>query len=92
MFWAPGCSRRWELGAITQKSCSILNGLRAQIEWVQSYLTEDKLYCLYVPPNEELIREHARRGGFPAKVTALIGPTRASGRLQDETGFLENRD
>ena len=67
-----------ELGAITQKSCAVLDGLGPQIEWVQTYVTADKLYCLYVAPSEELIREHARRGGFPAtsisEVRAVIGP------------------
>ena len=58
----------------------MLNGLGPQIEWVQSYVTGDKLYCLYVAPNADLIREHALRGGFPAssisEVTAVIGPVK----------------
>ena len=69
-----------DLTAITRKSCKVLNGLGPQIEWVQSYVTGDKLYCLYVAPNEGLIREHALRGGFPAssisEVTAVIGPVK----------------
>jgi hypothetical protein len=69
-----------DLTAITRKSCEVLNSLGPQIEWVQSYVTGDKLYCLYVAPNEDLIREHARRGGFPAnsisEVTAVIGPVK----------------
>ena len=69
-----------DLTAITRKSCEVLNGLGPQIEWVQSYVTGDKLYCLYVAPNEDLIRQHALRGGFPAnsisEVTAVIGPVK----------------
>ncbi|HTP34744.1 MAG TPA: DUF4242 domain-containing protein [Candidatus Acidoferrales bacterium] len=70
-----------ELGALTQKSCAVLGGLGPQIEWIQTYVTADKLYCLYVAPSEELIREHALRGGFPAnsisEVRAMIGPVEA---------------
>ena len=69
-----------ELTAISRSSCEVLNGLGPQIEWVQSYVTGDKLYCLYVAPNEDLIREHAQRGEFPANkisaVTAVIGPVK----------------
>jgi len=69
-----------ELTAISRKSCDVLNGLGPQIEWVQSYVTRDKLYCVYVAPNEDLIREHARQGGFPAnsisEMTAVIGPVK----------------
>jgi cell division inhibitor SulA len=70
-----------ELQAISQKSCSVLNGLGPQIQWVQSYVTGDKVYCVYIAPNEELVREHARQGGFPAdsvaEVKAVIDPTTA---------------
>ena len=78
----PGAGRLTPetLAALTQKSCSALDGLGPQIEWVQSYVTEDKLYCLYVAPGEERVREHARRGGFPvdsiSEVHAVIGPVK----------------
>jgi cell division inhibitor SulA len=55
-----------DLQAISQKSCSVLQNLGPQIEWLHSYVTGDKIYCVYMAPNEELIREHARQGGFPA--------------------------
>ena len=67
-----------ELQAISQKSCSVLNKLGPQIQWVQSYMTEEKVYCVYIAPNEEAIREHARQGGFPvnhiSEVKAVIDP------------------
>ena len=69
------------LQAISQKSCSVLSGLGPQIQWVQSYVTDDKIYCIYIAPNEEMVREHARQGGFPAnsvaQVRAVIDPTTA---------------
>ncbi|MGH7309070.1 MAG: DUF4242 domain-containing protein, partial [Candidatus Rokuibacteriota bacterium] len=55
-----------DLQAISQKSCSVLGKLGPRIQWVQSYVTADKVYCVYIAPNEEMIREHARQGGFPA--------------------------
>ena len=68
-----------ELQAISQKSCGVLNQMGPQIQWVHSYVTADKIYCVYVAPNEELVREHARRGGFPANrvsaVKSVIDPT-----------------
>ena len=70
-----------ELRAISQRSVSVLNELGPQITWVQSYVTDNKLYCVYIAPNEEMVREHARRGGFPANhvspVATLIDPTTA---------------
>jgi hypothetical protein len=70
-----------ELQAISQKSCGILTELGPQIQWVESFVTENKIYCVYVAPTEEIIREHARRGGFPAdrisRVTTMIDPTTA---------------
>jgi hypothetical protein len=72
-----------ELKAISQKSCSVLNDLGPSIQWQQTYVTKDKLYCVYVAPNEEMVREHARKGGFPAdsvaQVKAIIDPTSAEG-------------
>ena len=70
-----------ELQAISQKSCGVLNQLGPQIQWVQSYVTDDKVYCVYIAPNEEMVQEHARQGGFPAnrisEVRSLIDPTTA---------------
>ena len=67
--------------AISQKSCSVLNKLGPQIQWLHSYVTQDKIYCVYIAPNEEMVREHARQGGFPAnrvsEVTLVIDPTSA---------------
>ncbi len=72
-----------ELQAISQKSCGVLNQMGPQIQWVQSYVTDDKIYCVYIAPNEEMVREHARQGGFPAnRVSAIkevIDPTNAEG-------------
>ena len=70
-----------ELQAISQKSCSVLQSMGPQIQWVQSYVTDDKIYCVYVAPDAEAIREHARRGAFPAnvisRVRTIIDPTTA---------------
>ena len=70
-----------ELKAIAQKSCGVLGKMGPQIQWVQSFVTADKVYCVYIAPNEEMVREHARQGGFPAnrvsKVEAIIDPTTA---------------
>jgi len=70
-----------EVQAISQKSCSVLSKLGPQIQWLQSYVTGDKIYCVYIAPNEELVREHARQGGFPAnrisEVKQIIDPTTA---------------
>ncbi|QBB72431.1 DUF4242 domain-containing protein [Pseudolysobacter antarcticus] len=70
-----------ELNAVSQKSCSVLQGMGQQIQWLQSYVTDDKLYCVYIAPNEEAVREHARQGGFPAnrvsQVRSTIDPTTA---------------
>ena len=69
-----------ELHGISQKSCSVLNTLGPQIQWVQSYVTDDKVYCVYIAPNADLIREHAAQGGFPAnrisEVRITIDPTK----------------
>ncbi|MFT3742841.1 MAG: DUF4242 domain-containing protein [Pyrinomonadaceae bacterium] len=69
------------LQAVSQTSCSVLKDLGPQIQWVHSYVTGDKIYCVYIAPNEELIREHATRGGFPAnkisEIKSIIDPTTA---------------
>ena len=68
-----------ELRAISQKSCSVLHKLGPQIQWLHSYVVDDKIYCVYIAPNEETVQEHARQGGFPAnrvsEVKAVIDPT-----------------
>lgn len=70
-----------ELQAISQKSCGVLQKLGPSIQWVESYVTDDKVYCIYIAPNEQLVREHARQGGFPAnrvsEVKRTINPTTA---------------
>ena len=70
-----------QLEQISQKSCSVLDALGPQIQWVHSYVTDDKIYCVYIAPSEALIREHARCGGFPCNrishVRRLIDPTTA---------------
>jgi hypothetical protein len=68
-----------QLHAISQKSCGVLNTLGPSIQWVQSYVTGDKIYCVYIAPNEDMVRKHATMGGFPAnrvsEVKTIIDPT-----------------
>ena len=70
-----------ELQAISQKSCAVLSTMGPQIQWLQSYVTGDKVYCLYIAANEQLVHEHAAQGGFPAtrvaEVLEIIDPTTA---------------
>jgi len=70
-----------ELRGISQKSCGVLRNLGPQIQWVQSYVTDDKVYCVYIAPNKEMVQEHAKQGGFPAnrisEVKSVIDPTTA---------------
>lgn len=61
-----------DLKAISQKSCGVLSHMGPQIQWVQSYVTGDKIYCIYIAPNEEMVREHAAQGGFPANSVAQV--------------------
>lgn len=61
-----------DLQAISRKSCSVLKGLGPQIQWVQSYVTDDKIYCVYIAPDPDIIMEHARCGGFPADRVSLV--------------------
>jgi len=72
-----------QLQAISQKSCGVLQNLGPQIQWVESFVTDDKIYCIYNAPNEDAIREHAKQGGFPANrispVRTIIDPTTAEG-------------
>ncbi len=77
----PGASKlsQQELQSISQKSCSVLNKMGPQIQWVQSYVAGDKIYCVYIAPDEQMVREHAQQGGFPANVVSeiksIIDPT-----------------
>jgi Nickel responsive protein SCO4226-like len=70
-----------EVQAISQKSCSVLNELGPTIQWLHSYVTADKIYCVYIAPDEKMVREHAQQGGFPAncvsEVKSVIDPTTA---------------
>ncbi|WP_044872422.1 DUF4242 domain-containing protein [Pseudomonas sp. LFM046] len=70
-----------DLKAISQKSCRVLRNIGPEVQWVQSYVTDDKLYCVYIADSEELVREHARQGGFPAtrvsRISSTIDPTTA---------------
>ena len=75
-----------QLQGVSQKSCSVLRNLGPQIQWIESYVTDNKLYCVYIAPNEEMIRMHAQQGGFPAnqisEVRAVIDPTTAESSRQ----------
>jgi hypothetical protein len=70
-----------ELQAVSQKSCDVLRNMGPQIQWVESYVTNDKIYCVYIAPDEQMIQEHARQGGFPAnrvsEIKSVIDPTTA---------------
>ena len=70
-----------QLQAISQKSCGILREMGPQIQWVQSYVVDDKIYCIYVAPDEDAVRKHADKGGFPAnrisRIRSVIDPTTA---------------
>jgi hypothetical protein len=77
----PGAGQlsQQELHAISQKSCSVLQEMGPRIQWQESFVTGDKIYCVYIAPDEATVREHARKGGFPAnavsRVTSVIDPT-----------------
>ncbi len=70
-----------QLKAISQTSCGVLSKMGTQIQWIHSYVAGDNIYCIYIAPNEEMVREHARQGGFPAnkvsEVAQIIDPTTA---------------
>jgi hypothetical protein len=70
-----------QLQGVSQKSCGVLKNLGPQIQWLESYVTDDKVYCVYIAPDETTVREHARLGGFPAnrvsEVKGIIDPTTA---------------
>jgi hypothetical protein len=73
-----------ELQGVAQKSCSVLRNMGPQIQWVESFVTDNKVYCVYISPNEEMIRKHAQEGGFPAnkisEVRRMIDPTTSEKR------------
>src|SRR5437867_1841386 len=79
----PGAGKMSEtdLKSVSQKSCGVLRKLGPEIQWLQSYVTDDKIYCVYIAPNEAMVREHAKQGGFPANSVAavrkVIDPTTA---------------
>ena len=77
----PGAGKlsHQELQAVSQKSCAVLSEMGPAIQWIQSYVTDNKIYCVYLAPNEAAVRDHARKGGFPAnqvsQIRAVIDPT-----------------
>ena len=79
----PGAGKltKGDLIAIAQRSCNVLTGMGPQIQWLETYVTDDKLYCVYIAPDADMVREHARQGGFPAnhisEVKTIIDPTTA---------------
>jgi hypothetical protein len=81
----PGAGKltQEQVAAISQKSCGVLKNMGPQIQWIESFVTADKIYCVYIAPNEAMVREHAKRGGFPAnrvsEVNRMIDPTSAEG-------------
>ena len=70
-----------ELQGISQKSCGVLSGMGTKIQWLESYVTDDKVYCIYIAPDEATVKEHAEKGGFPAnrisQIKTTIDPTTA---------------
>lgn len=75
-----------DLQAISQKSCGVLSNLGTAIQWVESYVVDDKIYCVYIAPTKELVYEHAKQGGFPAnkvsEIRAIIDPTSSEGNIR----------
>jgi hypothetical protein len=77
----PGAGKlsKAELQAISQKSCGVLSSMGPKIQWIESYVTDDKIYCVYIAPDEATVREHATKGGFPAnrvsRIATMIDPT-----------------
>jgi hypothetical protein len=76
-----------ELTSISQKSCNVIKGLGMGIQWVESYVTDDKIYCVYYAADKEIIRKHAEEGGFPAnrieEVQRMISPVTAEGKVME---------
>jgi hypothetical protein len=88
----PGAGRLSgdQLNAISQKSCGVLRSMGPQIQWLHSYVTSDKIYCVYIAPDEQSIRAHAEQGGFPAdrisEVATIIDPTTAESKSSVRAG------
>ena len=84
-----------QLQGISQTSCGVLQNLGPEIQWVNSFVTKDKIYCIYVAPNEDIIRQHAKQGGFPAnsvnRVNATIDPTTAEQPVKTKKKRPERR-
>ena len=78
-----------QLRAISQKSCTVINELGPSIQWVESYVTEDKIYCIYNAPNKQIIKDHAEKGGFPAnrieEIRTMISPVTAEEPVWETT-------
>ncbi|MEP6718834.1 MAG: DUF4242 domain-containing protein [bacterium] len=87
----PGAGNlsKGDLQGISQTSCGVLQKMGPQIQWIQSYVTGDKVYCVYIAPNEEMIRQHAQQGGFPAnrisEIKSVIDPTTAEQSAQQQS-------
>lgn len=79
-----------ELQGVAQTSCNVLRSMGPEIQWIQSYVTGDKIFCIYIAPNEEMIREHAKQGGFPAnrvsEIKSVIDPTTAEEKTRSAGG------
>jgi hypothetical protein len=101
----PGAGKlgKADLAGISKKSCAVLNELGPSVQWVESFVTDDKIYCIYIAPSEQAVLEHARRGGFPAnrisEVRNVIDPTTseasaaepsAKGGLLDKLAFWKD--
>lgn len=75
-----------ELQGISQKSCDVLRKLGPEVQWVESYVVDEKIYCVYIAPNEDLVKKHAQMGGFPAnkvsQVRSIIDPTSSEGNIR----------
>ena len=90
----PGAGNltRDELRAISQKSCDVLDELGSSIQWIESYVTDNKIYCVYNASNKEIIKEHAEKGGFPAnrieEIRTMISPATAERREQLKTAGI----
>lgn len=77
-----------QLQAVAQKSCDVLRAMGPEVQWLESYVTDNKIYCVYIAPNESVVREHAKRGGFPAnrvsEVRTVIDPTTSETRVSTD--------
>ena len=85
-----GSLTKEQLQGISQKSCGVLREMGTDIQWLESYVTGDKVYCVYIAPNEDMVREHATRGGFPAnrvsEIKTIIDPTTSEEKARSAGG------